>query len=530
MNARPPAPSISRRTLLWAALAAFAAPVLFALYTNQSWEDYWITFRSSRNLAEGHGLVYQAGEKVHTFTSPLGVLVPALGFTLTHTDAGALWFLRIASALALAGAAVLVVQHARSEGWPGPVAWLALGLGLLEAKVVAFSANGMETALLVFFTALAWRELTRPDAPRWRRLAAAYAGLMWTRPDACILAAAMTFAAWAFVARPGPGDGRAWWRALLAALGMGGLLYAPWFFWAWHYYGSPVPQTIIAKSVYTPDFSVLRILRAPLSCLVGNTALDDFFAPAYAHNGWPAGLLLFGRILARLAAFLWLVPGVSRATRAASFTALAGGVYFHQIMPYPWYFAPWTLCAALALAGGARAAALKLQAPWQGAARIAAAVTVSVVLLTSLAQAYGARRQQQLIEENGRKQIGLWLRAHAAPGDSVFLEPIGYIGYYSQLKILDFPGLCAPEVSRIVRSGPGGYARIIAALKPGWLVLRPYEIAQQNLQDSGKLADYAPVGFWSQRDKLDALDFVPGRFWLEFDAEFVVYRRKTPAP
>src|SRR5437762_13650216 len=48
------------------------------VYTNHAWEDYYITLRSSRNLLEGNGLVYNAGDRLHTFTSPLGVLIPAL--------------------------------------------------------------------------------------------------------------------------------------------------------------------------------------------------------------------------------------------------------------------------------------------------------------------------------------------------------------------------------------------------------------------------------------------------------------------
>jgi hypothetical protein len=519
------------RRLFWAALATLIVPLLFAAYTHEAWEDYYITLRSSRNLAEGHGLVYQIGEKVHTFTSPLGVLVPALGFKLTGGDVGALWFLRALSALALAASAMLLLKHTRALQWPRLAAGLAIVLGLLEAKVVACSINGMETAFLVFFATLAWTELVRDAGPRWRWLALAYAGLMWTRPDACVLAAAMTLAATLFRPRT---PSRAttpqltWYRAVLTAILLGGLLYAPWFLWAWHYYGSPVPQTIIAKSIYTPGFSVTRILLAPWHCLVSHTSLDDIFMPIYARNGWPAVLGLIGGALARVAAFLWVIPALPRPTRAASFALLLGGVYLQQILPYPWYFAPWTLLGALALAG-AGAALLRVPRPAvQRTTRVLVGVTAGIVVAVMLAQAWSARLQQHLIEDQGRRQIGLWLRDHARAGDTVFLEPIGYIGYFSQLKILDFPGLTAPEVSRIVRGGGrGGYARLIDDLRPSWLVLRPYEIQQQNLQDSGKLAGYDAVGFWTQREKVDAIAFLPGRSWLEFDAEFVVYHRKT---
>ena len=55
--------------------------------------------------------------------------------------------------------------------------------------------------------------------------------------------------------------------------------------------------------------------------------------------------------------------------------------------------------------------------------------------------------QQSVIEDGLRQPIGLWLRDHAkTPHDSVMLEPLGYIGYYSGLKMLDYPGLASKEM------------------------------------------------------------------------------------
>lgn len=527
-----PSPVTQRLSGLAAVVSAFLAPLIFAGVTRQVWEDYYITFRSSRNLVEGHGLVYQIGEAVHTFTSPLGVLLPALGFALTGSDSGALWFLRLVSAVALAFTTWIVLKHARENEWSPAIVWFALILGVFEAKTIAFSANGMETAVLVAFAAGTWYELTRAAGVRWQFLALGYAGLMWTRPDACVFAAALTAACWMFRRRAGvsSADAGRWWVQFGRAVLLGVLLYVPWVIWADSFYGSPVPQTIIAKSALTPSGLALgRILVSPLSILVDVTALDGLFAPIYATtSGWPEKLLLAFRLLARISAFLWLVPFLKPATRAASLTVLLGGVYFHQIMPYPWYFAPWTLLGALAVAAAGREIIGRLPATGASLLRVAGAVTAGSMLLVNFAQTYAAQQQQSLIEENGRKQIGLWLRAHARPTDTVFLEPIGYIGYFSGLKILDYPGLCAPEVSRIVRSGPGGYARIIRTLQPDWLVLRPFEIESQNLLHSGTLNAYTQVRQWDQQSALAEREFLPGRNWLQFDAQFVVFRRRGP--
>ena len=74
----------------------------FAVATDRVWEDFYITYKSSKNLVEGRGLVFHEGEKVHTFTSPLGVLLPAVCHLLTfgHSDKAALWLFRLFSSAA----------------------------------------------------------------------------------------------------------------------------------------------------------------------------------------------------------------------------------------------------------------------------------------------------------------------------------------------------------------------------------------------------------------------------------------------
>lgn len=82
----------------------FLVAMIFAVVTGHGWEDYWITFRASKNLALGQGLVFTPGERLHTFTSPLGVLLPAALSWLTgnHSDALVFWLFRLLSATALA--------------------------------------------------------------------------------------------------------------------------------------------------------------------------------------------------------------------------------------------------------------------------------------------------------------------------------------------------------------------------------------------------------------------------------------------
>ena len=525
-NSSPPPVGTDR--LGWpVALSVAAVALFFAAVTNQVWEDFYITFRISRNLVEGHGLVYQVGERVQVFTSPLGVLLPALGLWLTGSDPGALWFFRAISAAVLGIAAVLVVRILHRQELRGLAVCAAFVLAFLDSKTVAFSVNGMETGLLVFFAALVWYELTCGDNPRPGWLAAGLAGLLWTRPDGFIPAFAMLAGAFLFMvrARP-PADRRRWWRATGLAVAFGGAAYAPWFIGAWCYYGSPVPQTIIAKSALLPDgVSLGRLLAAPARCLVEPTALDGTYAPAgLMAEGWPRDIMVVWRLLARLAAFAWLLPVLPRCTRAASFAMFVGALYLHQIMPYGWYYGPWTLLGGLVLGGTVQAALTRLPAIQSSVRIVTGVVTLGTCgLLLCFFQM--ARVQQCWIEEDGRKALGMWLRTEAHPSDSVFLEPLGYIGYFSRLKMLDYPGLCAPEVSRLVRQGHRGYGEIIRSLKPGWLVMRPSDLADQRLMEDPVMHDYRYVRAFDVRQQLDNIPLLPGRSALEFDAVFLVFHR-----
>jgi hypothetical protein len=119
------------------------------------------------------------------------------------------------------------------------------------------------------------------------------------------------------------------------------------------------------------------------------------------------------------------------------------------------------------------------------------------------------------------------LHDHAAPDDTVLLEPLGYIGYFSQLKTYDVPGLSSPEVVAVEQSGDVDYSSIIARLHPRWLVLRPYEILHMEASPRHVLKDYDAIKGWSARAELDAIAFLPGRHWSEWECAYFVFHRKS---
>ena len=175
-----------------------AAPILaclaFAGYTQHAREDHLITFRASLNLATGNGLVYQPGERVHSFTSPLGTLLPAL-FALgggSAVEIKVLWWFRLVSAAASGLALWLVIRlffRDRLAPWAAAV---ACGLWVFDPKIVDFYINGMESALLIFFVVLIRWALVN-QAKIWP-VALSFAGLQWSRPDGVVFFGALSLA------------------------------------------------------------------------------------------------------------------------------------------------------------------------------------------------------------------------------------------------------------------------------------------------------------------------------------------------
>jgi hypothetical protein len=495
----------------------------YALVTGHLWEDFFITFKFSRNLAEGYGLVYEPGVRIHGFTSPLGVLLPALAHLLSglRSHLAAAWTYRLLFCLpAYLGGGILLMRLFR-DLHPGRL-WPAAAVGilyLLDPKGLIFSANGMETAFMLLFLAASLPALHQGIEGRWGSTGVAWAGLMWTRPDACIYIAALMLAQMLDNPRP---------RQTLLAIAKAALVtaavYLPWLCWSWWYYGTLIPHTITAKAASLHQ----GLAMDGMARLLGLGGKSGWvFGPAYPYfREWPLGIVLAVHAAAALAAVYWAIPRmVDPFGRRLSLAFLIAYLYLALMpFPFPWYFPP---AALLAMATLVRAAAVlwpRVSPSWRwpiasGGVFLAAMMAWLLVLTTRQMQC-----QQALIEDGVRRPIGEWLQRHGQPGDRVFLECVGYIGYFSGMRMLDYPGLVSPEVVRLVKTEQANFASIVPMLRPEWLVLRPHEI--RVMDAAGVLApDYVPVHAADARETF-AGRWIPGLSYLAYDAQFVVFRRR----
>ncbi|MBO0953050.1 hypothetical protein, partial [Fibrella forsythiae] len=325
-------------------LLFFGVPLLFALYTQHAWEDWYITFRASKNLALGNGLVFQPGERLHTFTSPLGTLIPALLAWLTggQADEAVLWLFRGLNCVLSGLTGLLTWQIGRALHRFSFTTWFMLLLLAVDAKLIDNSINGMETAIVVFFLTLTVHSLVITRQGRY--LALAMAGLMWSRPDGFMYVSGLLMGILIWGNRLAPDASRSSWFGLILRAGLLALLlYAPWLAWASWYYGTPIPNTVVAKGIGV-SASLGELLGSmaafPLEALFGAKGrLHLLFTPTYPEfGGWPLRLYTVSKGLTLLAIGYWLIPKVSTWGKVFSLMAFISVLYLSTIKyPYPWY-------------------------------------------------------------------------------------------------------------------------------------------------------------------------------------------------
>lgn len=532
-----------RREVLLLIVLGIAVPLAYVLYTKQIWEDYFITFRHGRNLCEGKGLVYNEGERVHGFTSPIGVLLPVLGYLVTgqHGYLPALWLFRIFCLAAFVGGGLLVLHRIGQATRSRWTLYAFVFLYTLEAKAVAFSINGMETGFMLLFVGWSiflWDRST-PRTWLWRGLA--WAGLMWTRPDGCVYIAVLllTELFWTTLPR------KELLRSFIRSLSVTTLVYLPWFLFAFIYYGSPVPQTIRAKMpTGVPTLSIGAFIDKTYHLMPHKAALA--YAPVYFPFFWgegPKWVWVFSYVTGVIALIYWLIPVNDRLGRAASFAFMLLTAYLsYMLLVFPWYLPPVALFTSVALSLGivamasglARAVTAAGLLPFPAVSLANGTVGACFALLgAGMVALLGMTTkqfyvQEREIETGNRMAIGLWLKQNMRPGQTVFLEPIGYIGYFSDAVIRDWPGLVTPEVVDL-RAHHVGFEEVPNFLHTDWVIYRLHEYQSVLKQNPQFQRDYTLVRQFDVRDRLEAYGPIPGGHYLVADAAFEVFKRRDSA-
>ncbi len=422
----------SERVVLALVGAAIALFVLHAYQFRFTQDDAYISMRYARNLVEGHGLVFNLGERVEGYTNFRWTLLLALFLRLG---------LPIQSAAAVAGTAfacgaiAAAARLARAiEGRWGPAAAATAALLAANSALALWSTGGLETGMFTFFVTAAFERGLAPGvSARGRLLAPVFFVLAsLTRPEGPFF-----FALWFAIrlgdtflrigGEPLAGPARAgsarelvrdavWFAVPLA-------LYAAWKL---SYFGDLLPNTFYAKAGFTVEY-----LKR------GAAYAKEFFLDYGAFGIAPALALYAARkgglrgIEARLLA-VWI--GV-----AASIVWIGGDVlYSHR------FWLPILPIGCVLVARGA--ARLAPHPP-----HAALAAIVLVLAGAGIASSWGPIQERRTLERGfvtNMTQTGQWLGEKLPPGSTIAITTIGAISYFSGLNVIDLLGLTDREIAR----------------------------------------------------------------------------------
>ena len=230
----------ARKPVRWTILAAICAVALLWAWSLR-WlsDDAFISFRYASNFADGHGLVFNPGQRVEGYTNFLwtALLIPVAALGLSVGIASlVLSILAMAVALLLTARIASIVCPRRSRAVV-PIAALLLASSYLFAT---YGTSGLET---MFAAALVVLSVER--ALVGRMVQAGLAGIMATmaHPDHGLFYVALGVA----IVLDHKNRRDVFRDAFHFALPFVAI-FLPYFFGRWWYYGSFYPNTYYAKS------------------------------------------------------------------------------------------------------------------------------------------------------------------------------------------------------------------------------------------------------------------------------------------
>lgn len=493
-----------------------------AWYSDSIIDDAYIVFRYADHWVAGHGPVFNVGERVEGFTSPLWLACVAAARALGFSGEAAV---TVFGALFALGAVFATWALARrlSSGAAALVAPLLLALHPAHAL---WAVHGLETPLFVLLVAAAfaaWGGDTR-RAPWIAGLL--FGAAFWTRPETPMLVAILFALSLA----------RREVRRGAAVLGAFAALAAPLLVARLAYYGALVPNTFHAKT----------------GGGMGRIAWGLGYANEFVRSHLP--LVVVCAVAALLLAVRLVRPRKDpeerRRVRLATDLAVTGVAWSCWVVwiggdAFPAYrFWLPVVPLAGALAGWAIDLALASErfSPTRGAGRLARVVFVGAAAVGIATVALETRSDVVLEYESGKeftarmKAVGDWLGANAPVDATIALNYVGAVPYRSGLRAIDMLGLTDAEVARTPIEGrfrfPGhakGNGASVLDRRPelilmGGVYLAPYPMGDLGPELDSEEQIAADPRFAAEYERLQVpIPAQGGRLWFAF------YKRKDLA-
>ncbi len=461
--------------LAWAVGAVVVLGLLVLYFWPWTSDDAFISFRYSEKLAHGQGLVFNPGERVEGYSNFLFVLLLSVA-SLLSTD--------IVVAAKLLGVAGLVVVVLLVSGLSVRLSgrrqsrMVALLLCGTAVPLAYWSVSGLETvayAALVLLASrqyLAYLEDGTPSSPA----AVAFLAVALMRAEGIVF----FLLTCVFHLASGLARSRRWRpsRGDIAAVAIVLLPYMGFLAFRYFYYGSLIPNTVVAKTGHDRQLSdgvIYLVEFLPVAATLLFLGLRPYFVgkphwrPAEAYLWWLCGW--------------WAVMVV-----------WFGGDW---MLLYRFFLPILPLLYLLASVGFARmwAHAAELGDRGLGKRRALSMVLGCGLLLNSALPLWSVRPEvmEGYISWDGAvRDAALWLATNARKEERIALFDAGRIPFYSGLRIIDCAGLLDPSIARL----PGrfefkqGVSAYVLGLRPEYIELNAYGVVRENRFVSAEWQDF----------------------------------------
>ncbi|MCB9865709.1 MAG: hypothetical protein H6816_03625 [Phycisphaerales bacterium] len=410
----------------------------FCLY-----DDAMITLQYARNLAEGHGLVWNAGgPHVEGFTSPAWTLLLAGVAWVVEDPVRRCLVVQCLGIPIIWLTALGALRLARASRMPDVVGLMAALWVLVYYNLNNLTLLGMETglaaAVMTFGLAAVMRAITRRTGTVW--------STAWIGPMVLVRPEALVFGLFAGAVEVLGVRRRRWQPVLGAALGL--LLVAGYVGWRWSYYGALVPNTYVLKLTGWPWWDRLRV------------ALHDL--PVTVVSLGPLVLLALAGVRGIRQprfALLLLLPLL-----AIAYQIYVGGDH----LPRDRFVVPFVPALAVMGAYGlTRLARLVVQAGWltrrTWPIRVGAAAIVVAFNAVSLPHALLLVPPQSVEQGNSANVAhAIIINRYTDPDTTVAVGFAGTVPYFTGRTCVDLLGKCDPHIAHLpaklgIRAGHNKY-------------------------------------------------------------------------
>jgi hypothetical protein len=424
-------------------LALGAAVLLYVIHTRllgaRLQDDAFISFRYARNLADGHGLVFNPGERVEGYTNFLWTVIHSVPFLFSRAADP----VPLARALSLlSGIATILASYRLARDVASGAKLTPLAVPVLVAGNWAFAINsmtGLETIFFAFLITLATLIFAQElQDLRYRGSSVVYALATLTRPEAGGLFVLSVLAVLPVLLRPRrPGSTAAGPAYLVRVIVPFATLVGLHLAFRLAYYGALVPNTFFAKMG----------VDLPAGMATRSSYLLGFFDKAMDLFGVMSALIvLFAIAFVRTPSARLVTAGVLFAFANVALSGADFMIGYRYLVPYlPLMFA--------AAAGGASFLADRWMRRWQrtdpGATGIELEAGFLIISLFACAK-WMKHSQERLgpfeqirrrVAVDANVMLGDWLARRFDPGASVVTMEVGEIGFRSGLRVIDLSGL-----------------------------------------------------------------------------------------